>query len=61
MATPGRSAPALFSAGTVRRWARNGFLAGFLLGWLGSRLGPREDESVYEDFEVRALVGADQR
>ena len=32
MATPGRSAPALFSAGTVRRWARNGFLAGFLLG-----------------------------
>jgi cation/acetate symporter len=35
--------------------------AGFLLGWLGSRLGPRQEASVYEDFEVRALVGADQR
>jgi cation/acetate symporter len=31
--------------------------AGFLLGWLGSRLGPRERENVYEDFEVQALVG----
>ncbi|MDX3615662.1 cation acetate symporter [Streptomyces europaeiscabiei] len=35
--------------------------AGFLLGWLGSRLGPRQEETAYEDFEVRALVGADQR
>lgn len=35
--------------------------AGFLLGWLGSCLGPRQEETAYEDFEVRALVGADQR
>ncbi|MGW0842256.1 solute symporter family protein [Streptomyces sp. NPDC002787] len=35
--------------------------AGFLLGWFGSRLGPREEATVYEDFEVRALIGADQR
>ncbi|GHE56232.1 solute symporter family protein [Streptomyces capitiformicae] len=35
--------------------------AGFLLGWLGSFLSPPQDETVYEDFEVRALIGADQR
>jgi cation/acetate symporter len=35
--------------------------AGFLLGWLGSLLGPPQEATVYEDFEVRALIGADQR
>jgi cation/acetate symporter len=33
--------------------------AGFLLGWLGSVLSRPEAEEVYEDFEVRALVGVD--
>ncbi|WP_210592088.1 cation acetate symporter [Streptomyces sp. GESEQ-35] len=31
--------------------------AGFLLGWLGSRQGRREQDSTYADFEVRMLVG----
>jgi len=33
--------------------------AGFLLGWLGSVLGRNETPEIYEDFEVRALVGVD--
>ncbi|WP_286259817.1 solute symporter family protein [Streptomyces graminofaciens] len=34
---------------------------GFLLGWLGSLRAPAQEASVYDDFEVRALVGADQK
>jgi cation/acetate symporter len=33
--------------------------AGFLLGWLGSAMSRREEPDTYDDFEIRALVGAD--
>lgn len=33
--------------------------AGFLLGWLGSKLSRPETKETYEDFEVRTLVGVD--
>ena len=33
--------------------------AGFLLGWLGSVLSRPEVPGVYEEFEIRALVGAE--
>ncbi|MGW1560005.1 sodium/solute symporter [Streptomyces sp. NPDC002144] len=33
---------------------------GFLLGWLGSLLGGRQETEAYDEFEVRTLVGADQ-
>ncbi|WP_405534113.1 cation acetate symporter [Streptomyces sp. NBC_00075] len=32
--------------------------AGFFLGWLGTVLAPRQEPSAFEEFEVRALVGA---
>lgn len=32
--------------------------AGFFLGWLGTVLTHRQETSSYEEFEVRALVGA---
>lgn len=35
--------------------------AGFLLGWLGSVLSKPQEPRVFEEFEVRALVGADER
>lgn len=35
--------------------------AGFLLGWLGSALSKRQEPRVFEEFEVRALIGADER
>nr|WP_230396207.1 cation acetate symporter [Streptomyces blattellae] len=35
--------------------------AGFLLGWLGSVLSRPQEPQVYQEFEVRALVGADER
>ncbi|MFI6012904.1 cation acetate symporter [Streptomyces sp. NPDC051243] len=35
--------------------------AGFLLGWIGSALSARQEPRVFEEFEVRALVGADER
>lgn len=35
--------------------------AGFLLGWLGSVLSKPQEPQVFEEFEVRALVGADER
>lgn len=35
--------------------------AGFLLGWLGSVLSSPQEPQVFEEFEIRALIGADER
>lgn len=60
-ATPDSVYPTPTSRGPPRNPGIVSIPAGFPLGWPGSLLSPPQEESVYEDFEVRALIGADQR